>query len=62
MAKFWNKRNKNLTSLIFGIILIFAGLTGSAITIPSQKIIIIIPLLSLIIGAILSIMGGLEKW
>jgi len=62
MTRFWNKRNKNLTSLIFGIILIIAGLTGSAITIPSQKLIIILPALFLVVGAILSIMGGLEKW
>lgn len=56
------KETINFISLIGGIFLIMAGLTGSAITIPTKQPIIILPLLSLVIGAILAIVGGLEKW
>jgi len=56
------KETINFISLIFGIFLIIMGLGGSAITIPTQQPIIILPIISLIVGAILAIMGGLEKW
>ncbi len=52
----------NLVSLILGIILIIIGLAGSAITISTKDPIIIAPLLSLLLGAFLAIMGGLRRW
>ena len=57
-----NKETANLISLVIGVILIIIGLAGSAITIPTKTTIIIAPILSLIIGAILALMGGLRKW
>jgi len=56
------KENVNLVSLAAGIIFILIGLGGSAITIPSKSPIIIAPIISLIIGAFLALMGGLRKW
>ena len=56
------RENINLVSLIAGIILILIGLAGSAITIPTKNPIIIAPIILLLIGAILSLMGGLRKW
>jgi len=56
------KETINLLSLIIGIVLIVVGLGGSAITIPTRNPILIVPILSLIIGAILALMGGLRKW
>ncbi|MBI2632319.1 hypothetical protein HYW75_04920 [Candidatus Pacearchaeota archaeon] len=56
------KDSRNLLSLLAGIFLVFIGLTGTIITIPSSKPIIILPVLSLVIGAILAILGGLRKW
>jgi len=56
------KENVNLVSLVAGIIFILIGLGGSAITIPSKSPIIIVPIISLIIGAFLALMGGLRKW
>ncbi len=53
---------KNLISLIVGIFLILVGLGSFAITIPLKSPIIIAPVVSLIIGAILALMGGLRKW
>jgi len=52
----------NLTSLIVGIILIIIGLGGSAIIIPMKSPTVIAPIGSLIVGAILAIVGGLRKW
>lgn len=57
-----NKRDKNLLSLVIGIILIIIGLSGSAITLPTRSQIVIVPIISLIVGAILAILGGLERW
>ena len=56
------KENINLLSLIFGIILIIVGLGGSAILIPARSSLIFVPVLSLVIGSILALMGGLRKW
>jgi len=56
------KETINLLSLIIGIVLIIVGLGGFAITIPTRSQIIIAPILSLLIGALLSLMGGLRKW
>ena len=56
------KETVNLLSLIFGIILIIVGLGGSAILIPARSPLILAPILSLIIGSILALMGGLRKW
>ena len=56
------KENINLLSLIIGIFLIIIGLGGSAIIIPAKNSLIIAPILSLTIGAILALMGGLRKW
>ena len=55
-------RTKNLYSLISGKIFILVGLRGTIITSQASKPIIIIPIVSLVIGAILAILGGLEKW
>jgi len=57
-----NKETFNLISLVVGIILIILGLAGSAITIPTKNPILIAPLVLLVIGAILALMGGLRKW
>lgn len=57
-----SKENINLLSLIVGIIFIIIGLGSSAIIIPTEKPIIIAPILFLIIGAILALSGGLRKW
>ena len=56
------KEYVNFMSLIIGIILILVGLGGSAITIPTKSLVIIAPLISLILGAVLAVMGGLRKW
>jgi hypothetical protein len=56
------KETLNLMSLVFGIIFILAGLGGSAIAIPTNSTIIIAPIISLVLGAFLAIMGGLRKW
>jgi len=56
------KETLNLLSLIMGIIFIIIGLIGSAIIIPTKNQMIIAPLLSLVIGAFLALMGGLRKW
>ena len=56
------KETANLISLVIGVILIIAGLGGSAIIIPTKSQIIIVPIISLIIGSILALMGGLRKW
>lgn len=56
------KETVNLLSLIIGIALIIVGLGGVAILIPAKSSILIAPILSLIIGAILALMGGLRKW
>ncbi len=57
------KREKlNLSSLVIGIILIITGLTGSAIIIPTKQSISVAPIILLIIGAFLALMGGLRKW
>jgi hypothetical protein len=52
----------NFISLIIGIILIIAGLGGTAITIPLKNSLVIAPIASLVIGAFLALMGGLRKW
>lgn len=57
-----NKEKLNFLSLIIGIILIIVGLFSFAITLPNKTLIIIAPISSLIIGAILALMGGLRKW
>ena len=44
------KETANLISLVIGVILIIAGLGGSAIIIPTKSQIIIVPIISLIIG------------
>ena len=62
MVKRRSKESVNLASLVVGIILIILGLAGSAITIPTKNPIIIAPIISLILGAILALMGGLRKW
>ena len=51
------KENINLASLIIGIIFILIGLAGSAITIPTKNSIIIAPIILLVVGALLSLMG-----
>lgn len=56
------KEAKNFTSLIIGIILVIIGMSGTIITLPTQSKIIILPILSIIIGAVLAITGGLGKW
>jgi len=56
------KENINLASLIIGIIFILIGLAGSAITIPTKNSIIIAPIILLVVGALLSLMGGLRRW
>lgn len=56
------KETVNLLSLIVGIFLIIIGLGGSAIAIPTKNPIILFPIISLIIGAVLALMGGLRKW
>ena len=56
------KETVNLISLVVGVALIIIGLVGSAITIPTKSLIIIVPIVSLIIGAILALMGGLRRW
>lgn len=55
------RKEKNFVSLIIGIILIIVGLGGIAI-IPYENPIIVAPLLSLIAGEILALIGGLKKW
>ncbi len=62
MAKKDSRENINLASLIIGIVFIVIGLAGSAITIPTKSPIIMAPIISLIVGAILALMGGLRKW
>jgi uncharacterized membrane-anchored protein len=62
MSKRKTKESINLASLVVGIILIILGLAGSAITIPTRTPIIIAPIILLIIGSILALMGGLRKW
>ena len=55
--------DRNLISIIIGYALILIGLTGVSIILPlKNNLMIIIPGLSLIIGAILALMGGLGKW
>lgn len=56
------KEKINLVSLIIGIIFIIVGLAGSAITIPTKDPILIAPIISLLLGAVLALMGGLRKW
>lgn len=56
------KEKKNFTALIIGIILVIIGMSGTIITLPTQSKIIIVPVLSIIIGAVLAITGGLGKW
>lgn len=56
------KETINLISLVIGVVLIIVGLGGSAITIQAKSPIIIVPIISLILGAILALMGGLRKW
>ena len=56
------KETMNLLSLIIGIFFIIVGLGGSAITIPPKNPLLIAPILSLVVGAILALMGGLRKW
>ena len=56
------KETKNFTALIIGIILVIIGMSGTIITLPTQSKIIILPVLSIIIGAVLAITGGLGKW
>ncbi len=56
------KDTYNFISLIVGIILIFIGLGGVSIAIPTKSPIIIVPIMSLIVGAILALMGGLRRW
>ena len=60
MAK--HKFDKNLISIIIGSVFILIGLAGVSITLPLKNNLIIIPAFSLIIGAILALMGGLGKW
>ena len=57
-----SREKVNLVSLVVGIVLIVFGLAGSAITIPTGNAIIIAPIVSLILGAILALLGGLRKW
>jgi len=52
----------NFISLVVGIILIIAGLGGTAITISMKDPIIFAPIALLIIGAFLALMGGLREW
>ncbi len=62
IKNYMKKDTRNLISIIIGIFFILAGLGGVAITIPTTEPIIIIPALSLVIGAILSLLGGFRKW
>lgn len=62
MTKILTKENRNLTSLILGILLILTGLTGTALFISKDKSLIIYPIITLVIGAILALLGGLRKW
>ena len=57
-----HKIDRNLISIIIGTVLILIGLAGVSITLPLKDNLIIIPGLSLILGAILALMGGLGKW
>lgn len=64
MAKKKKHEVANLISLIIGIILILSGLGGVAIAIAisSKSLIIILSSISLLIGAILALVGGLRGW
>ncbi len=56
------KESINLASLIVGIFLIIIGLISSAVTLPTKSSMIIFPVVSLLVGAFLALMGGLRKW
>ena len=60
MDKRKEKEQLNLYSLIIGIFFIVIGLVSFAMTISIKKI-IFIPIIVLIIGAFLALMGGLRK-
>lgn len=65
MAKFWNKKNKNLVSLISGIILILIGASGASISLLKfglNSTLIIPPLISFVLGIIFAYIGAKEKW
>jgi len=60
--KMSKKESINLASLIVGIFLIIIGLISSAVTLPTKSSMIIFPVVSLLVGAFLALMGGLRKW
>ena len=67
MAKnrFWDKRRRNLFWLIFGILLILVGMTGTSISLVSKgfaSIWGIPPLVSFVLGVIFAYYGASEKW
>lgn len=65
MARFWNKKRKNIASLVTGIIFILIGMSGTSISLLSLGFKSgwnIPPLLLFIIGIILAYLGANEKW
>ena len=65
MAKFWNKKNKNLVSLISGIVLILIGVTGTSISLLNLGFKTgwnIPPIISFVLGIFFAYKGAKERW